>query len=171
MNDEKAHPIQGRVLGIDHITLPTRDLALAERFYVGLLGGTMVMRVDEAFMRMVNPSAPQEDVSNRYHTSIMFGRGPRVDLFLQQEGQPAPEHGHPHLAFEVRPEDILSLKAALTARGIPVEGPLQLGPPGHASIYFNDPFGNHLEFSSMGFSGEVQVRPPDMRTITYTWKE
>ena len=34
------------------------------------------------------------------------------------------------------------------------------GPPGHASIYFNDPFGNHLEITCMGYTGAVEQRPP-----------
>ena len=46
------------------------------------------------------------------------------------------------------------------SEGVPIEGPLRLGPPGQASIYFNDPFGNRLEITCFGFAGAVEERPP-----------
>ncbi len=48
------------------------------------------------------------------------------------------------------------------------DGPLQLGPPGQASLYFNDPFGNHLELECLGFSKPIPIRAPDMAQLA--WK-
>jgi hypothetical protein len=62
---------------------------------------------------------------------------------------------------------LLKWKALLESRGVPTEGPLQLGPPGHASLYFNDPFGNHLELQYLGFSKPIPIRPPVMAKLAW----
>jgi hypothetical protein len=54
------------------------------------------------------------------------------------------------------------------ARQFYCEVPLQLGPPGQASLYFNDPFGNHLELECLGFARPIPVRPPDSAKLA--WK-
>jgi catechol 2,3-dioxygenase-like lactoylglutathione lyase family enzyme len=152
-------------LGIDHVTIPVRDLALAERFYVGLLGGTVLMRIDADFLARVGRPAPPD----AFHTSIGFGGETRLDLFQQPTGQPALAAGHPHIALRVKPEAMDGLVARLRAQGIPVDGPRRLGPPGQASAYFNDPSGNHLEFATMGYAREIEVGPPDMPTLAHAW--
>ena len=63
---------------------------------------------------------------------------------------------------------MLKWKARLESQGVPTQGPLQLGPPGQASLYFNDPFGNHLELECMGFTKPIPVRPPEMANVV--WK-
>jgi catechol-2,3-dioxygenase len=100
--------------------------------------------------------------------SVYLGGSTRVDLFLQSSGQPAATNGHPHYAFRVPPRHLLKWKTLLESRGVPTDGPLQQGPPGQASLYFNDPFGNHLELECMGFSKHIPVRPPVMANLT--WK-
>ena len=150
-------------LGLGHVTVPVRDLAHAEQFYVGLLGGEVLMRVDAAMLaRLGRPADPRA-----FHTSISFGGDARLDLFQQTGGQPPAEAGHPHIAIRVRPEALDELVGRLRDNGVPVEGPNRLGPPGQASAYFNDPFGNHLEFETMGYQGDVAVGPPDMRSLIY----
>jgi catechol 2,3-dioxygenase-like lactoylglutathione lyase family enzyme len=154
-------------LGLGHVTVPVLDLSLAERFYAGLLGGTVLMRIDADFLaRLGRPASP-----DAFHTSIGFGGEARVDLFRQEQGQPEAKAGHPHIAIRVRPEGLDGLVARLREHGVPVDGPRRLGPPGHASAYFNDPFGNHLEFETMGYAGEVPVGPPDMAALPYVWRE
>lgn len=74
----------------------------------------------------------------------------------------------------VNPSGALRLvpaKALLTAGGVPVDGPIRLGPPGHASIYFLDPFGNHLALATMGFSAPIDVRVPDHARLAYSWSD
>ncbi|HTY49719.1 MAG TPA: VOC family protein [Steroidobacteraceae bacterium] len=152
--------LRPQIGALDHITIPVRDLTLARRFYCGLLGAEYFMQVDdETFRRYGRPPAPGNGEGS-HHISVFLGGETRVDLFLQHSGQPPVAAGHPHIAFHVPPGQMLKWKSRLEAHGIPTEGPLQLGPPGQASLYFNDPFGNHLELTCMGFPRAIPIRPP-----------
>lgn len=156
-----------RLRGVEHITVPVTDLARARHFYCGVLGGTWLMTVDdETFRRFGRPAAPNGG-EGAHHVSVYLGGATRVDLFLQHSGQPAPAAGHPHLAFGVSPRDLTRWMARLAAHGVATDGPLQLGPPGQASVYFNDPFGNHLEITCMGFTRAVAQRPPLMERLAW----
>jgi hypothetical protein len=103
------------------------------------------------------------------HLSVSFGRGPRLDLFLQSWGQAAAEQPHSHFAFRVPPSQMQRWKAKLASEGIPSDGPRRLGAPGQASLYFNDPFGNHLEIQTLGLGLEIPEGPPDMERLSYEW--
>ncbi len=149
-----------RLRGIDHLTIAVTDLETARRFYCDVLGGSLLMVFDDAALaRFGRPPAPNGGES-AHHVSVYMGGATRVDLFLQHAGQPAPTIGHPHYAFAVPARELMGWQRRLADNGVPVEGPLRLGPPGQASIYFNDPFGNHLELTCMGFAGAVEQRPP-----------
>ena len=152
---------------LDHITIPVHDLATARQFYCDVLGAAYSMTVDDqTFKRFGRPEAPNGG-EGAHHVSVYFGGVTRIDLFLQRSGQPAAGSGHPHFAFRVAPRDMLRWKSHLESRGVPTDGPLQLGPPGQASLYFNDPFGNHLELECMGFSKAIPIRPPVMANLTW----
>lgn len=69
--------------------------------------------------------------------------------------------------FNILTRHLLKSKARLEQRGVPSEGPLQLGPPRQASLYFNDPFGNHLELACLGFAHPIPVRPPVMTAVAW----
>lgn len=156
-----------KVGALDHITIPVHDLAVARRFYCEVLGATYAMSVDdETFRRFGRPPAANGG-EGAHHICVYFGGATRVDLFLQRSGQPAATAGHPHFAFKVSPGQLMRWKARLASHGVPTEGPLQLGPPGQASLYFNDPFGNHLELECMGFSQPIPVRPPEMARVAW----
>jgi catechol 2,3-dioxygenase-like lactoylglutathione lyase family enzyme len=156
-----------RVGALDHITIPVHDLERARQFYCEVLGAIHVMTVDdETFKRFGRPPA-KNGGEGAHHISVYFSGVTRVDLFLQRSGQPAATNGHPHFAFKVAPHQMLKWKERLEARGVPTEGPLQLGPPGQASLYFNDPFGNHLELECMGFSHPIPIRPPQMERVAW----
>lgn len=154
-----------RLHALDHITVPVYDLDLARRFYCDVLGGEYAMTIDAAALRKFGHPPAENGGEGMYHVSVYMGGGTRVDLFLQSKGQPAPTLGHPHYAFRVRPGDMLAWKNRLESRGIPTEGPLQLGFPGQASLYFNDPSGNHLEVTCTGFTKTIPVRPPDLSKL------
>jgi catechol 2,3-dioxygenase-like lactoylglutathione lyase family enzyme len=157
-----------RLRMLDHITIPVCDLTRARRFYCDVLGASYLMTVDdETFRRYGRPPATNNGEQS-HHLSVYLDGPTRLDLFLQQDGQPAATHGHPHYAFGVPPGDLLEWKKRLTSQGVPTDGPLQLGPPGQASLYFNDPFGNHLEITCMGFSHAVEQRPPQVAKLS--WK-
>ena len=149
-----------RLRGLEHLTIPVTDLGAARRFYCDVLGGAVLMTVDDDMLRKLGrPPAPNKGEGS-HHVSVYLGGATRVDLFLQHAGQPPATIGHPHYAFAVPARDLPAWQRRLAAEGVPVDGPLRLGPPGHASIYFNDPFGNHLEITCMGFTGAVEHRPP-----------
>ena len=157
-----------RLRGVEHVTVPVADLALARGFYCDVLGGTWLMTVgDETFRRFGRPPAANGG-EGAHHVSVYFGGATRLDLFLQHSGQPTASVGHPHIAFAVPPRDLPRWQALQTARGVPTDGPLQLGPPGQASLYFNDPFGNHLEITCLGFARPVALRPPVMAGLGWS---
>jgi catechol 2,3-dioxygenase-like lactoylglutathione lyase family enzyme len=156
------------VRGLDHVTIPCLDLRTAEEFYVGILSARVLMRIDEAFLRKVGRFDDAD--KGAIHTSIVFSGGPRLDLFIQSEGQPPRHAGHPHYAFHVSPDTLLKWKRRLNDAGVPTWGPTRLGPPGQASLYFNDPSGNHLELVTRGFVAEIPVGAPDMNALVYEWR-
>ncbi len=157
-----------RIRALDHVTIPCRDLAVAEAFYVGVLGARVMLRVDADFLSRMGRAEDAE--AGAIHTSVVFSRGTRIDLFIQQDGQPPLLAGHPHYAFAVAPGELLRWKERLTSRGIPTFGPTRLGPPSQASLYFNDPSGNHLELVSIGFVPDIPIGPPDMDALRYEWR-
>ncbi len=154
-----------RLGALEHVTIPVTDLAGARHFYCEVLGAAHLMTVDdETFRRFGRPPA-ENNGEGAHHVSVLVGGSTRLDLFLQGSGQPKAAAGHPHFAFAVRPGQLMRWRARLDAAGIPSDGPLQLGPPGQASLYFNDPFGNHLEIVCLGFARPVPIRPPDMARL------
>ncbi len=152
---------------IAHLTLPVGDIASAEAFYVGLLGAKLIRRFDRAtFLERRPDRAAEADADNSpLHLAVAFGDSPEIHLFLQRgRSRPTPPP-HPHLALTVDAEDLLRFQARLRAAGVPTDGPRRLGPPGHASVYFADPFGNSLELVTTGYEGAVQSGPPEMSAL------
>jgi catechol 2,3-dioxygenase-like lactoylglutathione lyase family enzyme len=152
---------------VDHVTIPVKDLAVAREFYCGVLGGRLMLTIDAAALRRFGRPPAERDGDGVYHDSVLLGGATRIDLFLQSSGQPAPTQGHPHIAFRVPPGDMLAWKRRLAAHGVPTEGPLRLGFPGQASLYFNDPSGNHLEVTCTGYGPDIPLRPPQLGGLTY----
>ncbi|MDC0720746.1 VOC family protein [Nannocystis bainbridge] len=160
--------LRPRLRLLDHVTIPVDDLAVARRFYCDVLGGAFLLEIDAAALaRFGRPPAP-DGGDGTFHVSVYLGGATRIDLFLQRDGQPAPLRGHPHYAFRVTPRDLLRFQDRLRAHGVPTEGPLQLGFPGQASLYFNDPAGNLLELTCTGFPRAIPVRPPDLTGLAWT---
>ncbi|MBX3213079.1 MAG: VOC family protein [Labilithrix sp.] len=152
---------------VDHVTIPVHDLDVARRFYCDVLGAAEIMTIDaEALRRFGRPPAPNGG-DGVFHVSLCVGGTTRLDLFLQRRGQPALVQGHPHYAFRVSPRAMRVWKRRLESFGVPTEGPLQLGFPGQASLYFNDPSGNHLEIVCHGFWHEIPIRPPVMTGLAW----
>lgn len=156
-----------RLGALDHVTIPVHDLDAACRFYCDLLGGALLARIDNDFFRKVGRPTYASDAQGVFHVSIIFAGPTRIDLFRQTYGQAGASQGHPHYAFRVKAKDLPKWKARLEAHGVPCDGPLRLGPPGQASLYFNDPFGNHLELACMGYYQPIAARPPEMGRIVW----
>jgi len=150
-----------------HITLPVDDLAQAESFYVELLGARLLRKIDrEAFLRFVPGRAHEADADNSpLHLELRFVDTPELHLFLQRgrpKRTPAP---HPHIAMSVDADQLDTFVERLRRAGVPLDGPRRLGPPGHASVYFADPFGNMLELATVGYTGHVLMGPPDVSKL------
>ncbi len=159
--------ISHRIESIHHLTLPVHDLDEAERFYVATLGASVVRRMDrEAFLRIRPERVAEADSDNSpLHLAVRFVDTPEIHLFLQRgrvKPRPAP---HPHLAFAVDNDALDLWIDRLRSAGVRLDGPRRLGPPGHASIYFFDPFGNLLELVTVGYRGDVTLGPPDLDAI------
>ncbi|MCB9760137.1 MAG: VOC family protein [Alphaproteobacteria bacterium] len=156
--------------GFSHITLPVGDLDVAERFYVGLLGATKLRRFDrETFLRYRPDRADEADADNSpLHLEIRFPGTTELHLFLQRGLAPRTPAPHPHYALSVAPGDLDAFTARLRDAGVPVDGPRRLGPPGHASVYFADPFGNTLELATFGYTGEVASGAPDVSVLGWS---
>ncbi|MGC4090298.1 MAG: VOC family protein [Polyangiaceae bacterium] len=150
-----------------HITLPVHDLEQAEKFYVGLLGATLLRRFDRAtFLRMRPERAHEADADNSpLHLAVSFVDTPELHLFLQrQRSKPTPPP-HPHLALNVDADELDVFIERLRNACVPIDGPRRLGPPGHASVYFADPSGNTLELVTTGYQGNVTLGPPDVSRL------
>jgi catechol 2,3-dioxygenase-like lactoylglutathione lyase family enzyme len=157
---------------ISHLTLPVHDLQVAEEFYVGILGAKLAHKMDrDEFLRLRPGRIDEVDAENSpLHLALSFGDELELQVFLQPRNVRQPvEQPHPHLALLVDADQLLPAKRLLVSHGIPVDGPIRLGPPGHASIYFFDPFGNHLELATMGFDEALEVRVPDHTRLVYSW--
>lgn len=154
---------------VSHLTLPVADLEQAERFYVELLGLTLVRRIDrETFARLLPERVHELDHANSpLHVELRCGA---LELHLFEQGHAVARElrPHPHLAFEVEAGDLDDHAARLRACGVPVDGPRRLGPPGQASIYFADPFGNLLELTTGDYAGPVTIGPPQLASLAYT---
>jgi catechol 2,3-dioxygenase-like lactoylglutathione lyase family enzyme len=157
-----------RLGALEHVTIPVKDLAIARRFYCEVLGAAYLMTVDDATLRRFGRPPAANRGEGAHHVSVYVGGGTRLDLFLQSTGQPASTVGHPHFAFKVSPRGMRKWLHILEARGIPFDGPIRLGPPGQASLYFNDPFGNHLEITCLGFADTIPIRPPATAGLSWT---
>lgn len=166
-NADLPVPAAPPIEGIHHLTLPVHDLDEAERFYVGLLGARRLRRLDRATFLQHRPlRAAEVDADNSpLHLAVQLGDAPELHLFLQRgRTRPVPAP-HPHLAFAVDADDLDRFLARLQAAGLPVDGPRRLGAPGHASVYFADPFGNTLELVSDGYEGAVTDGAPDVTRL------
>jgi catechol 2,3-dioxygenase-like lactoylglutathione lyase family enzyme len=150
---------------MDHLTFPVADLEQAEAFYVGILGGQLLRRVDRTtFLRMRPERAAEADADNSpLHIAVRIGDGPELHLFLQRTLKRQPPRPHPHLAFRVDHDELDVFRAQLVAAGVTLDGPRQLGGPGQASLYFTDPWGQLLELATTNYRGAVLYGPPDLK--------
>ncbi|MCL2393874.1 MAG: VOC family protein [Acidimicrobiaceae bacterium] len=164
-------PWAGKLGSVDHVTIPCRDLRVAEEFYVGLLGARVALRLDAARLERIGWSPEDIEANHAAHLQLTFAGGPHLDVFEYPEGIPAATAPmHPHIALKVGPRQILPWKQRLVDHGVVVAGPTRPGPPGQASFYFNDPFGNHLELVTVGFTDqELPIGVPDRSQLNYEW--
>lgn len=118
-----------RVRRLDHFGVDVADLERAERFYTGLLGMTVEMRLpDQVLLRYGDGSC------------ALFLKRDRPLGGLDQIENPL---GKSHHAFEVSWEDLEHALDLFKAEDIPHHAPINWGD--HDCLYFLDPDGNLLE--------------------------
>lgn len=131
------------LLGVHETVLYGPDVRALAAFYRDVLGLTPVGNADDqsAALRL-----PRGD-------AVLLLFNPE---YAAQEGRGVPAHGARgpgHVAFRVPSAELDAWRAALTARGIPIE--LERGwSRGGRSIYIRDPAGNSVEIV------EGEIWPP-----------
>jgi catechol 2,3-dioxygenase-like lactoylglutathione lyase family enzyme len=125
----EPEPKRLRLQHLDHFGVGVADLERAERFYTGILGMTVQMRL-------------RDQVLLRYE-------GGACALFFKPNRPPGRhgviEHplGEPHHAFRVSAADLARARLLFAERGVPHHAPIDWGD--HDCLYFLDPDGNLLE--------------------------
>ena len=117
------------VSGISELVLEVSDLEVARSFYRDVLG----------FEETLYGEGREDRVW------YLVGSTARLGLWTPQVGLAGGRGGvHVHFAFQLGRERLDPLADRLRARGIEVEGPIQLG--ADRAIYVTDPDGNVVEF-------------------------
>jgi len=120
---------------LDHFGIEVRDLARAERFYLDVLGLTVVARFGDQVLM---------DCGGQ---NLALFAAPRVPLSAAERAQII---GHPlgrgHHAFRVSRADFLKAAQRLSDAGVETAAPIDWGD--HDCMYFLDLDGNLLEIVS-----------------------
>lgn len=121
------------VVGISHIGLSTRDMAGSIRFYTEILGGRIIMEVEE----------PK---GTPWIVNVQFEDGSSIELFYPRpEKFPlGTELGRNHPAFRV--DDIHALERRLVSYGVPITSPARIVRDGNWQLWCTDPNGYSVEF-------------------------
>ena len=123
--------------GIDHVVLRVRDRAVAEAFYMGVIGCVLERRQDRIGMTQLRAGSSLIDLVE-------------IDGVLGRQGGPAPGpdgRNMDHFCIAIADFDVEAVKAELRAKGVePGEEGERHGASGlSVSIYLKDPDGNGLE--------------------------
>jgi catechol-2,3-dioxygenase len=137
------------IRGLDHATLPVRDRYRAARFYIAVLGAEAHHESD--------PDRVKKGLARALQVGVRVSPRLEFDLFEQDYGQPAFEQSHPHHAFDVPPETLVTWAAHLKKWGVPHAGPMTRKGTGSAEIYFTDPDGNPLELHCVKYPGHENL--------------
>jgi len=120
---------------LDHFGIEVRDLARAERFYIDVLGLSVVARFGDQVLM---------DCGGQNLALFEVNRPPLTPAGRAQViGHPL---GRGHHAFRVSGDDFNSAAQRLRAAGVETAKPIDWGD--HDCLYFLDPDGNLLEIVS-----------------------
>ena len=123
--------------GIDHVSVPCRDLDEGIRFYRDVLGGEMLVRED-AFALF--------DICG-----ARIGIGSAGCTFIE------PGAEYPHLGFACNADSLIAMQGWLAACGIPTTN-LWTRQGIEALMFFRDPSGNVIElFCHEGYAGAADL--------------
>lgn len=137
------------IRGLDHATVPVRDRYRAARFYIAVLGAEAHHESD--------PDRVKKGLARALQVGVRVSPTLEFDLFEQDYGQPKFDQSHPHHAFDVPSESLVSWAAHLKKWGVPHVGPMTRTGTGSAEIYFTDPDGNPLELHCQNYPGHEDL--------------
>lgn len=120
-------------IGIDHVSLPCRDLEEGIRFYRDVLGGEMVVK---------------EGAFALFHIA-----GTRVGIGSAGTSFMASGAEYPHVAFKIEADELVRLKDWLGQCGVPSSN-FWTRQGVETLMFFRDPSGNMIElFCEKGYAG------------------
>ena len=132
--------------GVDHLTLPVRDLAKARQFYTEVVGAE-VLAVD------TTEAGAAELAASR----VQVCPGVTLSLVQQRYGWLPVDVSNPHWAFEIAPGEVDDWVRHLESWGVPSalvvrEGyVVEEGEPTRVELHFLDPDGNQIELLAYGY--------------------
>jgi lactoylglutathione lyase len=123
--------------GIGHIAIRARDLDPMLDFYTGTLGFAEMFRLhqDNGDLMLVYVRVTDTQYLEFFPNGTGDGPAPREAVGLN------------HLCLTV--DDLDTVVAQLTARGVPLTRPLVTGKDGNRQAWIEDPEGNRLELMEM----------------------
>src|SRR5581483_3995268 len=125
-----------KLTGWDHVAIVVPDMVEAERWYVDVLGAEVVGRYNWGgdTAHLVPP-----------HEDIRIGKDVLTLFFY---GKPVSNPIFVHYAFNCRSMDEMDAwRAHLASKNVAFRGPMAHPGFGAVSIYFEDPWGQHLEIT------------------------
>jgi catechol 2,3-dioxygenase-like lactoylglutathione lyase family enzyme len=156
-----------KLQGIEHFAMPTRNMAVLERFVRDVLGGVPYYYAgyDEVDRQM----------GRKPHIFMRVG-----EILFQCTEEGGPMHPNkddtsisPHWAFAIMPDRLPDFMNVLLDNGIPYVGPVAQPQYGVTSLYFASPQAHKLEVCAPGVSSNVPVMAEseiDWRKLNHDWR-
>ena len=146
--------------GVHHLALTTEDMKATVEFYVGVLGMKLVhaMKVPEGIGTVENRGNPPWERVRHYFFDM---GGDSLYAFFEIPKGERPQSdrdaigGMQHVAFACSTGRFQDIQDRLKARGVPVDGPIEIL-PGIWSVYFFDNNDIRLEACCKLDEGDVQ---------------
>lgn len=156
-----------KLQGIEHFAMPTKNMAVLERFVREVLGG------------IPHYYAGYDEVDRQ------MGRKPHIfmrvgEILFQCTEEGGPMHPtkddlsvSPHWAFAIAPNRLQDFMKVLRDNDIPYVGPFAQPQYGVTSIYFKSPEAHKLEVCSPGISSDAPVMAEnkiDWKKLNHDWR-
>ena len=134
------------IKGLLHAALSTRSMEASLRFYRDMLGGRLIVQVDEPAGR------PLAEL-------LQFEDGTCLELFHPREDAPfGADCGRNHLCFTV--DDMAALEKKLEENGVAIDTRPRVARDGNLQMWCVDPNGYRVEFMQLDPNGPQMKKGP-----------